>query len=80
MEGRLHRPIARLGPSLELPEEMRNVQYGGEAAATVVNEDALRRLQELKPALQLLAELEVEAQRCFLALPRKFGATAPVGQ
>lgn len=79
VEGRLGQAVTRVegGGRFALPPSMR-LKYGEEVAAEEAGEEALKRLEELRPSIQMLGELEVESQRAFLSMPAKFGGRAAV--
>ncbi|CAG9464204.1 unnamed protein product [Pedinophyceae sp. YPF-701] len=82
VEARVRHPIARMGADLSLPAEIvaklsaSGGRYGEEAGGDATQKESQQRVEEVRPAVVGLAELEVAAQHSFLALRQRFSGAA----
>uniref|UniRef100_A0A7S2YVG3 Helicase C-terminal domain-containing protein n=1 Tax=Chloropicon laureae TaxID=464258 RepID=A0A7S2YVG3_9CHLO len=65
--------VVHLNDDMSLPASLKKVQYGQQqGAGDGTLSEVMQRVEQLKPTVQVLADLEVKAQRSFLNLNKRF--------
>merc|ERR1719353_2727206 len=66
VERRLKQKILHLNDDMSLPKAIKRTKYGSSQDGGEQDKEMMERVKRLKPTVEVLANLEVEAQRVFL--------------